>query len=59
MYSCNRCKEVCLERIERGAVYDPGEPGSEKSINFRQLYTDLDLFQVCVFIHADVRVSVQ
>ncbi|KAF5829552.1 helicase C-terminal domain-containing protein, partial [Dunaliella salina] len=38
-----RCKEVCLDRIERGATYDPSEPTSERNINHRQLYTDLDL----------------
>jgi len=47
----HRCKEVCLDRIESGATYDPSEPISERNINHRQLYTDLDLFQVCMHHH--------
>lgn len=46
---CTRSvKEVCLEALERGAVYDPSQQaqGDKGNINYRGLYQELDVLQV-------------
>ncbi|GAX78033.1 hypothetical protein CEUSTIGMA_g5475.t1 [Chlamydomonas eustigma] len=48
MQELKRCKEACLEQLERGtslAMDAGGAAGAVMPVNYRQLASDLDLFQ--------------
>lgn len=41
-----RCREVCLDQLERGNYQDEGAAVGALPINYRQLANDLELLQV-------------
>ncbi|GIL94350.1 hypothetical protein Vretimale_579 [Volvox reticuliferus] len=47
MLEAKRCKEACLERIERGAValVDVPAPGEAQGLDYRRMAADMDLLQ--------------